>query len=299
MTSTTKKALFIAAGPISWASSRFRCFWPAKYFNADVTVRRDNQFEVDAGYDAYIFQKYGDPGIQAEMLAMGKQVWVDSCDPLWWFSDQSFIRSMYQNATGATFSNEALRDDFMDWYGDDDYLAVTIPDRMEFDHYSGYQKKHWPVRPVRFIWYGVSQNRVALNGAFANLSRLLTMGYNIQLTIFDDRPDLKIKGVPDIPILYTTWEYEKEPAMISGHDIALLPPYPGPWGKVKSNNKQLTAWSCNLPTTDGHDFEEMLQLMDHKERAQMAEIQSLSLEKHWGVELSAEAWEELLNNVDV
>lgn len=270
-----------------------RCFWPAKYMNADVQVwDYPNEMEFSLGYDAYVFQKYGTPATQKELLDKGKQVWMDQCDPMWWFNDQKFMREMFENATGAVFSSDALRDDFLKWW-DADYNAHTIKDRLELSHFS-HKKSHYWTKPVRLIWYGVAQNRSALSGVWPNLSRLKVNGHHVLLTIMDDRPDIHVREHNDTPIMYSTWQLDKEPAMIGGHDIALLPPYPGPWGKVKSNNKAITAAACNVPVTDGLDYEELVRLMDHKERDKDAQIQRTAL-PDYDVQISAEEWEALID----
>ncbi len=269
-----------------------RCFWPAKHMDADVVVWDwPHPMEFSTEYKAYIWQKYTNPETQSQLLDMGKQVWIDNCDPTWWFSDQQFMRDSFEQATGAVFSSDALRDDFLEWWGKP-YNAHTIKDRMDLSHFSHKKSHHW-TKPVRFIWYGVAQNRVSLSGAWANMSRLKVLGYNVTLTIFDDRPDIKIKEQNDIPIMYSTWEVDKEPAMVAGHDIALLPPFPGPWGKVKSNNKYITAAICNVPVTTGHDYEELVRLMDHKEREKLADLQSV-LVPDYDVKISGQEWEVLL-----
>lgn len=288
------ETLFISAGPIEWGSSRMRCWWPSEYMDAEVIVwPYPQQIQFETKYRNYIFQKYGNPDVQAQLLEMGAQVWLDQCDPMWWFSDQKWMRAMFENATGAVFSSEALRLDFLDWWGDE-YNAHTIKDRLEFNHFTHKKTHHW-TSPVRFIWYGVSQNRVSLSGAWANLSRLKINGHNITLTVMDDRPDIKITEQNDIPILHTTWRLDREIPLIAGHDIALLPPFPGPWGKVKSNNKDITAWACNLPVTDGMDYEELVRLAtSHEYRREIAGMGAASLDQY-DVKLSAQEWESLLD----
>lgn len=285
------KTLFLSAGPIEWGSARMRCYWPAKYMqDADVVVLpRQGEITVPMEYDTFIFQKYGNPDIQAELIKQGKKVYLDQCDPMWWFNDQKLMHRLFDNAHGAVFSSKALMNDFLKWWGDD-YNAVTIPDRLDFDHFDRQKKHHW-ISPVRFIWYGVSVNRVALGAAFANLTRLRVNGYNVSLTVMDDRPDMPVTEINDIPILYTQWELDKEVAQIAAHDIALLPPYPGPWGKVKSNNKALTANACNVPHTTGEDYEELVRMMDHKYRKEYANQLLKVKGEYWDVQRSAEEWE--------
>lgn len=287
------ETLFISAGPIEWGSSRMRCWWPAKYMDAEVVIwNYPRQMEFATQYRNYIFQKYGAPDVQKRLLDMGFNVWLDQCDPMWWFSDQSLMRAMFENATGAVFSSEALRLDFLDWWGEN-YPTYTIPDRLELSHFT-HKKSHAWTKPVRFIWYGVAQNRVALSAAWSNLSRLRINGYHVTLTVSDDRPDMPVTEQNDIPILQSTWQLDKEVPLIAGHDVALLPPYPGPWGKVKSNNKNITATACNVPYTDGQDYYELVRLMDHVERKKTVHLQSAALDDY-NVKISAREWEALFD----
>ena len=131
--------------------------------------------------------------------------------------------------------------------------AHVIPDRLKLAHYNK-QRQHADVDPVRFIWFGSAQNRGALTAGFVTLSRLQADGFNVELTIMDDRPDLPLGYGPSCPVYFVRWQLDKEVEVIANHDIALLPPYPGEWGKVKSNNKVLAAWACGLPVETTHDY---------------------------------------------
>lgn len=285
--------LFVSMGDQTWGSSRMRVWWVAQHMrDTEVMIWNFPQTaEFKTKYSNYIFQKYGNPDIQNKLLDMGRQVWLDQCDPMWWFSDQGYMRAMFDAATGAVFSSAALKDDFLDWWGAD-YNAHVIKDRMNFDHFPDKKSHSW-TKPVRFIWFGMSQNRVALHGTYPTLSRLKANGYKVTLTIFDDKPQNRIQEFNDIPILYSTWELHKENAMISGYDLALLPPYPGQWGKVKSNNKNITAIACGVPWVQGLDYNETVKFMDFKERQKLIDVQSTVLPQY-DVRLSALEWEKLL-----
>ena len=288
--------VFITPGTMEWGSTRMRCYWPSKYMqDTEVVEVPDNgrgEANMSLSHDAYIFQKQGNPELQKSLIDSGKKVFLDQCDPMWWFSDQKLMRAMFENAHGAVFSSSELMKDFLLWYGEP-YKAITIPDRMEPEHFNKKKVHHW-INPVRFIWYGMVQNRVALAAVFANLSRLRVMGFNISLTIMDNYPSMPITETDDIPFLYTKWQLDKEVAQIAAHDVALLPPYPGPWGKVKSNNRNIAAAMCNVPYTTGLDYDELVLLMDHKNREVYSEEQSEGLDKY-DVKLSAEEWERFID----
>lgn len=286
------KALFITSGGIEWASARIRGYWPAAYMSADV-VRFDQRGQVDADqYDAFIFQKVFSVRDAASIRSAGKRVYWDLCDPIHWFNPDA-VREMLPQLDGVVCSSEALREDFGDWCK----YAVpvhTIPDRMELSAYP-LRRVHDEADPVRFIWYGIAANRIALFGALTNLERLACNGHNIALTVFDERPGDGNFGPTKFPVYYSRWLLSQEADVISSHDVALLPPYPGPWGRVKSNNKCLTAWACGLPVTDGMNYDELVRLVSEPAyRQKWADTGRDTLETHYDVKRSAVEWEAIL-----
>ena len=176
------KFCFVVYGPITFASSRLRAYWPAEHLEGAVvcdyaTITTDRRPDADV----YVFLKHGRPQAQADLLAAGKQVWWDACDPMWWFSPNE-VRQIIAHVTGVTTSTAALASDFRQFSG---MQAHVIPDRLKLEHYP-MQREHGPQSPVRFVWYGIGVNRHSLLGAWANLCRLAANGYNVSLTLMDD-----------------------------------------------------------------------------------------------------------------
>ncbi len=290
------KTLFLAAGPIQWGSSRFRCYWPAEHMDADVQNFQEGIDLDDINeYDAYIFQKYTDIDTMKMLLAAGKQAWLDHCDPMWWWSPDA-VKETIEHSTGAVFSNEALRQDFIKWSRSNishAYPTFTIPDRMKPEHYPK-KRKHEKTDPVKFIWFGASMNRMSLFGAWTNLSRLVANGYNITLTVMDDRPDAQLAFGNELQVHHVGFSIEQENNILSTHDIALLPPYPGPWGKVKSDNKRVTACLNGLPFLSGFDYEHLVMYLNPV--ARQSYVDSLgNQEEAWDVKKSAQDWKDILN----
>jgi hypothetical protein len=283
------KALFVTSGPPIWASARMRAQWVARYMDADVWDIQDVARMDVSIYDAFIFIKVGHLGLFKQLLQIDKQVWWDVCDPSWWFSPGE-AREFGDIITGVVASCQPLVDDFNKWYGTD--KCHFIPDRLEFSHFP-LKKVHQYADPVRFIWYGAMQNRTALFATLANMERLAANGYHIELTIYDDHPENDWNLSDKYPIYYSRWDVDKENAVIAGHDIALLPAYPGPWGKVKSNNKILTAWACGLPVTDAQDYEALERLVASTD--ERIENTPFAFEDA-DVKESAKEWMELLCN---
>ena len=283
---------FISAGDISWGSSRMRCYWPAKYMGATVVTWNEVLSGKQIEDDRIICQKLGNIEFMRRWLDRGAEVWWDLCDPAWWFSPGD-AKPLAEMVTGIVASNPGLAEDFTEWSG---RPCEMIPDRLELEHFPK-QREHQAAKPVRFIWFGVSVNRLTLCGAWANLARLVANGHHISLTIMDNQPELLLGLGNEVPLNYIRFGLEIEAAVISSHDIALLPPYPGPWGKRKSNNKTLSAWACGVPVASGLDYRELVALVESAElRASEGARGRREVEEHWNVEKSAEEWMDLLSS---
>lgn len=249
------KVQFVAAGPIEWGSSRMRAWWIVPHMSDASVVEFKDRGRLEPGTaDVYVWQKTIDPELIQRLP--GRHVW-DFCDPMWWWEPKHVLKSLGV-IDGLTFSNKALMQDFVSTYPqseiEDGLIMRAIPDSINLEHFNR-KKVHQETSPIRFIWYGVSVNRVAIYAALANLERLAANGHDIALTICDDRPDLPFHVTNSFPIYHLRWSLEHEIDNLLAHDIALLPPYPGPWGCVKSINKKVTAWACGLPVWDGDDYD--------------------------------------------
>ena len=277
---------FIIPGPSKWASTRLRAEWPARYIPGAVVVPKGTPIPPA---ENYVWIKGADVDfIKAHPDA--KHFW-DVCDPAWWFSPAE-CREIAPLMEAVVASCPALAADYTAWAS---CACYTIHDRLELEHYPVQRTHEHYADPVRFIWYGASQNRVGLFGGIANLQRLAANGVPLELTIFDDAPQ-NIWSDNQIPIYHTEWTLAQENAVIAAHDIAILPPYPGPWGKVKSNNRQLTAWACGLPATDGQDYEALYRLATERTfRQDAATLGYRALCADYDVQDSAIEWRRLLN----
>jgi hypothetical protein len=287
------KICFMLPGPPRWASARLRAEWPARYIPDAIVYRTDLDPDTYPAADVYVWIKVINRTFIEQTRERVRHYW-DVCDPTWWWNRDDDLRGIISMLDGVIASNKALADDLSDWAGNG-YPCYTIPDRLELEHFP-IRKTHLHSNPVRFIWYGSTQNRIALFSAIANLERLTCDGVNIELTIFDDHPENPWGLTQDFPVYFVEWKLDQENQVIAGHDIALLPPYPGAWGRVKSNNKALTAWACGLPVTDAQDYKALFELTTiaaNRERA--ADLGYKLLCKDYLVEQSARDWMELLN----
>lgn len=286
--------VFIPAGDITNAGARMRAYWPARFIPDAAVVSWD---DIRAGNlpDApvYIFQKLVDVGLMRSLRERGALVFWDVCDPAWWFNPTD-AREAADVADGVVASSAALAVDFIDWYGK--AKARHIADRLDPDHFTQL-RGHQETRPVRFIWFGAAQNRVALYAAAALLARLRANGHEVTLTIFDNAPDNPLPGFDaELPVYYTRWALEREVETLVAHDIALLPFYPGPWGRVKSNNRQITAWAAGLPVVwDCNNYEMTRALVcDAQYRRETAAARLATVWRFYNVRQSAAEWQVLI-----
>jgi hypothetical protein len=240
--------------------------------------------------DVYIWCKIANLDEMKAQKANGAKVVWDLCDPVHWWSPGK-ARQIMGEVDHIVCSNQALAYDTSLFSG---MKVDTIADRIELEHYP-VMRKHERVDPVRFIWYGAGQNRFTLLGALANLERLVSNGINIELTVYDDRPDNILRVTDSFPVYHTKWELRNENKVIAAHDIAILPDYPGAWGKVKSNNKMLTAWACGVPVSSGELYEPLYHLASiTQDRRDQAENGYKLLVDKYDVRQSAVEWKELL-----
>lgn len=282
------KTLFIAAGPLSWGSSRMRAYWPAKHMDADAMTLPEalekNSFDA---YNTIVWQKVFNLEL-AEQLK-GKRQLYDACDPVWWFAPEE-AESVFKVVDGVVCSNDGLSDDLDEWLINRDLSlpVTTIPDSIDLSHFP-IARIHTNVTPVRLIWFGVAVNRIGLTGAITGLERAASNGHKIELTIFDEAAGNDWSGMVErFPVYHVKWSLDRENEVIANHDIAILPPYPGMWGKVKSNNKNMTALACGVPTSDGCDYAQLSRLISDPEyrKASIMDVdflqyESMSVAKLW------------------
>lgn len=285
------KTMFVAAGDETWGSSRMRCYWVAKYMNDAAAMTnaecRMNESAVNVA-EAVVFQKLADPDWMRKLRNNGKKVFWDVCDPSWWWKPKE-CREIAANCDGVVASSEGLARDFENWA---EMPCHVIADRLDLAHFSK-QRQHHETEPVRFIWFGLAANRLSLFGAVPMLERLLANGYKIELTVCDERPDARC-ALGGVPVYQKLWTLGEEVETLCAHDVALLPPYPGAWGKVKSPNKKLTANACGLVDVDGFDYGRLQEACGWVFRHHYGNGAVIAVRQSHDVKQSAAEWEALL-----
>ncbi len=289
------KALFLAQGTMAWASSRYRAWWVAEAAAwADGMLLRDALEDgVPAGYDAVIFPKTSSPPARALMRACrerGQLVFWDVCDPVWWLRPAD-ARAVLPLVDWVVVSSSGLAEDLRAELGQP---STVIADRMAPGFHPTVKAHQHRARPV-LLWYGQGWNRLAsLSGALLTLHRLAAEGVQFRLRVLDDgAPDeLHIDGVD---VEYHRWRLESFHDELLAADVALTPPYPGPWGRMKSLNRRVTAWWAGLPTAEGaHPAHLKALLTDARFRAEVGAHNRSLAETRYDVAQSAEEWEQLI-----
>jgi len=288
---------FITAGPVEWGSSRMRAYWPARYIpDSTVVTMADAQQRGVPDAGVYVFQKLVDPVLIAGLRAMGKIVVWDVCDPAWWFDKTGAIEAV-NNVDAIVASSLPLAVDLGAWVAVNGTRApkkTVIPDRVELSHFAP-PTRYKPGEPVKLIWYGIAVNRIALFAAVVNLMRWRGDGHDISLTIFDDAPDVRFPDLDAIlPVTYERWTLDTEAETLAAHHIALLPPYPGPWGKVKSNNRAVTGWAAGLQVINGESYHALPYAVREMETGH---DQREYVAANYNVEQSARKWMDLINDL--
>ena len=289
---------FIASGPIEWGSSRMRAYWPARYIpdSTVVTMAAAQRYGLpDAA--VYVFQKLVDIGLIAGLRASGKIVVWDVCDPAWWFDRPGAIEAV-NHVDWIVASSTPLAEDLVAWCAAQGTevggVTMVIPDRVELSHFAP-PLRYVPGEPVKLIWYGIAVNRIALFTAVVNLYRWRGDGHDISLTIFDDAPDVRFPDLDAvIPVTYKRWTLDTEAETLAAHHIALLPPYPGPWGEVKSNNRTVTAWAAGLQVITGEDYYDLPDAIQVLEAGRDCRQFAAA---NYDVEQSAREWIKLINDL--
>ncbi len=257
-----KPVAILTNGPITWSSSRMRGFWLAEAAPDRFRVFSPGD-ELD-GVDAcgtVIFQKrYNEADILRARYyrEAGRRVVSDWTDPMWWWSPRE-VQAMFELSDAITASNEGLAQAIR--ANPQVKAPVTvIPDRMPGNYHPN-AVRHFKHDPIRLVWFGAAGNRVALLSALP-LIEYVSHVRRIELWIIDEAPETPFRTTSPLEVVGVRWTLETFHAQLTQCDIAVLPPYPGPWGSMKSNNKAVEAGWCGLPVWDDFDLARLLALID-------------------------------------
>jgi hypothetical protein len=291
------KVCFLTFGDFNIASSRLRAFWVAEYLEGSVVVTAD---ELRGGRpipeaEVYVWQKIVDVNEVKRQKERGALVFWDTCEPHWWWEPNK-CREVTNAVDAVVCSNAELADDYYHWRGEEAYY---IRDRFDLAHFHTRKTHKERTFANRLIWYGYSQNRFGLMGALAVLERLYANDAKISLTIMDDDCNPNNLPVANFPVYFSQWRLDNEVAVTADHDLAILPDYPGAWGKVKSKNRKIFANLCGLPAVTGDDWGELYNLcFNSAERMRAADEAYKNAVENYNVKQSAKEWESIIKEYE-
>lgn len=299
------KVLFVVPGPIQWATSRFRAYWIQPHIPNSEIVLYDELSELAGDklsealdpFDHVMWLKQCSVPLIKDSIREGQKHWWDVTDPMWWFSPQ-WASEIALFVDGTIVSSQGLGEDFNIWKPTQAKPSKYIDDHMNLDHFN-VVRKHTNDDKIRLIWFGLYLNRPTLMGAIPYLLRAWASGRKFSLTIMDNRPSDNWQGRFDFPVKHVMFDLKTEAETLGSHDIAVLPKYPGPWGKCKSSNKNITAYAAGLPVVDGNDYQRILQLIDMPDlRQKAADINRKMVEERYQSERHARILVKMLESDD-
>lgn len=292
------RTLFVAQGPLEWASSRYRAWWVAEFADwADCVQMADLKGLDWSEYGAVVWPKpcgLAERQILANLKASDITIAWDVCDPMWWLRPDD-AGEMLNLVDMVVCSNDGLRENLTLEYKYD--RAHTITDRMNPAFHPDAKEHRAATSPV-LLWYGQHWNRLpCFASAALGLQRLVSGGARFRVRILDDGPPGGVE-VGGVDVEYHRWRLDTFHEELLAADVVLNAPYPGPWGAMKSTNKRDTAWWAGVPTINLQsvaDVERARELFaDPVKRQVEGAAARAEVERTCDVRQSVEEWRELL-----
>lgn len=295
------KVHFLTRASRERASSRIRAWQVVDAWNhPDVTCSQWKQLgdieRVEA--DVVVLQKMkpsftGDKILERLKQRTGCRIIWDMSDPEWCTRGDVFFQRVAAHVDEFVMSTKGLQGALEDDHG---IKSVVIEDRLP---YTPHQKVHTPTEVPCLVWFGMFPNRdVSIVTALQTFYRLNANDVTYTIKIIDDQPNVELpdadKHIRSL-VTYTEWRLDTFERELLEGDVALLPPFPGEWGKMKSWNKQLTAAWAGLPTSDGQNYTVLKQLLtDFEYRQARGRFARAWAEREGNVLQSVQQWKDLL-----
>jgi len=292
---------FLARWTRDIASSRIRAWHVVEAWNhPDVVcakLRDSLRYLSGVRPDVLVLQKPKMKILTLDVLEVLKsQVGLlvcDLCDPDWCLASDGYFRKFAELVSIFVVSNRGLQAGLEEDWG---IKSTVIEDRMPP---AKAQKEHGAVPVPILVWYGQFANReICLASAALAVTRLHVNRVPFRLRVIDngDGPQSESRdlGLGDL-IEYRAWSLPTFERDVLECDIALLPPHPGRWGTMKSNNKRLTAGWLGLPAADGQDYDELKRLLtDVEYRTWQGRMAREWAQRIGDIDQSVQQWKDLL-----
>lgn len=294
----------IPTGPIEWGSSRMRVHWLAEAWDEAWVWQGTPEMSWDEllrDVEVVVLQQKSLHELHVPLFekahSKGIPVVWDVCDPIWWWDPRT--RREAQRVDFIVASNDGLaaaaRKDLKK-------PTICIPDRHKIDAFG--VKTHGPTDIPALLWHGHQATEAKLWMCTAQLAKLTADGVRFKLIIIVD-------GEPHVPKALSDWNWVKTmgdtiqfvkwtwPGCYKDGlrlaDVGLMPPYPGIWGGLKSNNSTVCFWMAGVPVTTGESLAELRSLLgDWKLRERLGKQLRAVAVRDWCIEKSVEDWKRLV-----
>lgn len=293
------KVLFLAFMGRKLASARIRAWNMADAWDeaeCSNLVHRDLAY-----YDFFVFQKTSISHDTIELAKAiklaGKHIIWDICDPIWWWYPASDFLALAKYCSAFVVISKGLQEDLKRDMGID---SVVIPDRLPFR--DGW-KVHKPVEEPVMGWCGHSSNRIpVMYGMGIVWNRLAIDEVKCKVRLIDENPHAgQIKATPNYEHMmeYEEFNWETEHEQMMRCDVALVPPYPLPWGRMKGEIKSTVASWAGLPVTDGNNYPALKKLLkDWTVRQYFGQANRAEAEDLYEIHKSVDQYKELLESIE-
>lgn len=215
------------------ASFRFRCQWPAKYWD-EADVYPNMRLPWD-DYDAYIFQKaYLTEKAKSSMphlVAAGKVLAFDLCDADWLLSPvhERHLLGVLPFFTFAVAPTEPIRAWLAKWLP-----AYVIRDRLDLSEFEVEVDCVIGEKPS-LVWYGYAHNIHAIESMWPIIEER-----GLSVTILSNELPEPWASRPRVQ--FVEWQQETANSQIAMHEFALCPPA----SLYKSDNREITAQALGV-----------------------------------------------------
>ena len=207
---------------------------------------------------------------------------LDLCDPDWMSQGFNLVETA-QLVDGITCSTDKLTEYVSKIIKDKP--VITIPDRLNLDHFQTKKKHNSKAESVS--WFGYSGNaQVVLDSVLPSLAER-----NLKLFIIADKP---FNPTVDygVEIINIKWTPETAYQSIQNGDFTINPKSLKSNFKYKSNNKTLVSWGLGLPVADS--AEDMDNFMEPENRQKDIDKRTKEIEEKWDIKYSIKQHKDLI-----
>jgi len=259
----------------------------ASLFRADSPVAVTAGFEKwvhGKKYDSLIFQKIY--WLKMMKLFNGPKI-LDICEPDWINYDVS-IREAGDQVHAITCSSQALTDLVKTYFPDK--IVEHVPDRLDLKTFPLPRKSHQG-KAGKAVWFGNIRN------AHETLPQMLPAlrETGLHLRVISNLPYSEKDGVLELNPEFICYDQSKVYGQIREADILLNPRSSRAFFRYKSYSESFIGWQLGLPVAT--TSEDILRLMNPKERNREVSIMQPVIEQEYYIEKSVLQYREIISRI--